>query len=57
MHSTPVNRSPLPFGARLPPLVAKEIILLGDVPVRTNPYTALVVGVSDRCPQRRSLYP
>lgn len=57
MHSTPVNRSPLPLGARLPPLVAKEIILLGDVPMRTNPYTALVVGVSDRCPQRRSLYP
>jgi acetyl esterase/lipase len=32
--------------------VATKIILLGDVPMRTNPYTAFVVGVPNRRSQK-----
>ena len=42
----------MPIGTRLPPLAAKKIILSRAVPTRTKPYTAFVVGVSDRRTQK-----
>ena len=37
----------MPLSTRLPLLVAAKIILLWDVPMRTNPYAALAAG--ERC--------
>ena len=50
-------RMVMPLSTRLPLLVATKIILLWDVPMRTNPYAALAAG--ERCerpfaPRRRS---
>jgi hypothetical protein len=37
----------------LPPLVVTKIIRLGDAPIRTSPYTAVVFGASDRRTQKK----
>ncbi len=37
----------MPLSARLLPLVATNIVSLGDVVIRTTSYDALVVGVPD----------
>jgi hypothetical protein len=42
---------------RLPLLVATRTIRSGDAPIRTNPYTALVVGASDRRTHKELLVP
>src|ERR687898_528498 len=38
------------LSTRLPPLVATNIISLGDVSIHTNPYAALAVSTNDRRP-------
>src|SRR5215208_1014046 len=49
---------PLPLSSiRLPLLVATRTIRSGDAPIRTNPYTALVVGASDRRTHKELLVP
>jgi hypothetical protein len=40
------------LSTRLPPVVAAKIIHSRDAPIHTNPYTALVVGVSDHRTQK-----